>query len=69
MNVQPTTLRDSEMALQGKPLAPGIARPLKSVIQRELETPISRKIIAGEIKEESSVKAKEKNGELEFVIK
>jgi ATP-dependent Clp protease ATP-binding subunit ClpB len=45
------------------------ARPLKRVIQRELETPLSRKIIAGEIKEGSEVKAKAKGDEIVFEIK
>ncbi len=45
------------------------ARPLKRVIQRELETPLSRKIIAGEIKEGSKVRIKEKNDVIIFEIK
>ena len=45
------------------------ARPLKRVIQRELETPISRKLIAGEIKEGSDVTAWAKGEEIEFKIK
>jgi len=45
------------------------ARPLKRVIQRELETPLSRKIIAGEIKEGSKVKIKSKNDEMIFEIR
>jgi ATP-dependent Clp protease ATP-binding subunit ClpB len=45
------------------------ARPLKRTIQRELETPLSRKIIAGEIKEGSEVKAKVKKDEITFEIK
>jgi ATP-dependent Clp protease ATP-binding subunit ClpB len=38
------------------------ARPLKRTIQRELETPLSRKIIAGEVKEGSKVLTTAKNG-------
>jgi ATP-dependent Clp protease ATP-binding subunit ClpB len=45
------------------------ARPLKRVLQRELETPISRKIIKGEVKEGSEVKATAKGGTIEFEIK
>jgi ATP-dependent Clp protease ATP-binding subunit ClpB len=45
------------------------ARPLKRVIQRELETPLSKKIIGGEIKEGSKVKVKAKNDEIAFEIK
>jgi ATP-dependent Clp protease ATP-binding subunit ClpB len=44
------------------------ARPLKRVIQRELETPLSRKIIAGEIKEGTKVKISAKNDEIIFKI-
>ena len=45
------------------------ARPLKRVIQRELESPLSRKIIGGEIREGSKVKTKAKNNELVFETK
>ena len=45
------------------------ARPLKRVIQRDLETPLSRKIIAGGIKEGSKVKAKARDDEIAFEIK
>jgi ATP-dependent Clp protease ATP-binding subunit ClpB len=45
------------------------ARPLKRVIQRELETPLSIKIIAGQIKEGSNVRIKAKNDEITFDIK
>ena len=41
------------------------ARPLKRVIQRELETLLSKKIIAGEIKEGSTVQATAKDGKIE----
>jgi ATP-dependent Clp protease ATP-binding subunit ClpB len=44
------------------------ARPLKRVIQRELETLLSRKIIAGEIKEGSRVEVTVKNDQLEFSV-
>jgi ATP-dependent Clp protease ATP-binding subunit ClpB len=42
------------------------ARPLKRTIQRELETPLSKKIIAGEVKEGSKVFVTVKNDTLEF---
>ncbi|MBN2035146.1 MAG: AAA family ATPase, partial [Chitinispirillaceae bacterium] len=45
------------------------ARPLKRVIQKELETNLSRKIIAGEIKEGSKIRIKTKNDEIVFEIK
>jgi ATP-dependent Clp protease ATP-binding subunit ClpB len=41
------------------------ARPLKRVIQRELETLLSRKIIAGEVKEGSNVLVTAKDGVIE----
>jgi ATP-dependent Clp protease ATP-binding subunit ClpB len=40
------------------------ARPLKRVIQRELENLLADKILKGEIKEGDSIKVKEKGGEL-----
>ena len=44
------------------------ARPLKRAIQRELETPLGRKILAGEIREGQSVLVDydERKGELTF---
>jgi ATP-dependent Clp protease ATP-binding subunit ClpB len=45
------------------------ARPLKRAIQQELETPISRMIIAGELVEGQSVKAENKKGVLAFAGK
>ncbi|MCF7849290.1 MAG: ATP-dependent chaperone ClpB [Kiritimatiellales bacterium] len=42
------------------------ARPLKRFIQQHLESPISRKIIAGELGEESVIKLTVKNGMLDF---
>jgi ATP-dependent Clp protease ATP-binding subunit ClpB len=44
------------------------ARPLKRVIQRELETLLSKKIIAGEIKEGSTVRATATGGAIEVTI-
>jgi len=40
------------------------ARPLKRYIQRTLETQIGRKIVSGEIREGSTIKIDDKNGEL-----
>jgi ATP-dependent Clp protease ATP-binding subunit ClpB len=45
------------------------ARPLKRAIQREIETPLSRKIIAGEVKEGSTVRAGVTGGAIEFEVK
>ena len=45
------------------------ARPLKRAIQKELETPISRMIIAGEIKEGGAIKVTAKGEELAFKVK
>ena len=45
------------------------ARPLKREIQRELETPISRMIIAGEVKEGSTVTARARGEKMEFEVK
>jgi len=42
------------------------ARPLKRFIQQRLETPLSRKIIAGDIAEGSSVEVSVKDGALVF---
>ncbi|MEN8254507.1 MAG: ATP-dependent chaperone ClpB [Verrucomicrobiota bacterium] len=42
------------------------ARPLKRFIQQHLETPLSRRIIAGDIAEGASVEVSEKGGELVF---
>jgi ATP-dependent Clp protease ATP-binding subunit ClpB len=42
------------------------ARPLKRFIQRQLETPLSRRILAGEIRDNSRVHVTAKNGELRF---
>jgi len=44
------------------------ARPLKRFLKRELETRISRSIIAGDILEGSTVSIKVDNGSLEFVF-
>ena len=40
------------------------ARPLKRVIQRELETPISRMLIAGELKEDCTIRVTEEGGKI-----
>ncbi len=45
------------------------ARPLKREIQRELETPISRMIIAGEVKEGSTVTVTASGEKMEFAVK
>ncbi|MBD3322052.1 MAG: AAA domain-containing protein, partial [Chitinivibrionales bacterium] len=45
------------------------ARPLKRTIQRELETAISRMIVAGEIGEGQTVKARGVGDSLEFEVK
>jgi ATP-dependent Clp protease ATP-binding subunit ClpB len=45
------------------------ARPLKRAIQRELETPISRMIIAGEILEGGVISATARGEELVFTVK
>jgi len=42
------------------------ARPLKRFIQRHIETPLSRKLIAGEITDNSRVRVELKKGELVF---
>ncbi|MDX2177130.1 MAG: ATP-dependent Clp protease ATP-binding subunit [Candidatus Sumerlaeia bacterium] len=44
------------------------ARPLRRVIQRSLEDPLSLKIIAGELPDNSTVTASMKDGEIVFVI-
>ncbi|MCK5852668.1 ATP-dependent chaperone ClpB [bacterium] len=45
------------------------ARPLKRYIQRELETRLGRKIISGEIPDNSTVIVDDKNGDLNITIK
>jgi ATP-dependent Clp protease ATP-binding subunit ClpB len=44
------------------------ARPLRRVIQRELETPLSKKILAGEVKEGDKVVVKKGERGLEFEV-
>jgi ATP-dependent Clp protease ATP-binding subunit ClpB len=44
------------------------ARPLKRVIQQEVETPLSRKIVAGEIKEGDTITIKGGKNGLEFEV-
>ncbi len=42
------------------------ARPLKRIIQKAMETPISRLLISGELLEGQMLKVDEKDGELTF---
>ena len=42
------------------------ARPIKRLISKSIETPVSRKIIAGEIKENKKLKISVSNGEFSF---
>ncbi len=42
------------------------ARPLKRAIQREIETPLARKLVAGEIRDGEQVRIDERSGELVF---
>jgi ATP-dependent Clp protease ATP-binding subunit ClpB len=42
------------------------ARPLKRAIQREIETPLARKLVAGEIRDGAQVLIDERGGELVF---
>jgi ATP-dependent Clp protease ATP-binding subunit ClpB len=42
------------------------ARPLKRAIQREIETPLSRLILKGEVKDNSIVRAKVSEGAITF---
>jgi len=43
------------------------ARPLKRLIQREIENPLAMKVLSGEIKEGSTVKVDIKDGALVFL--
>jgi ATP-dependent Clp protease ATP-binding subunit ClpB len=45
------------------------ARPLKRVIQRELETPMSRLLVSGELKEGQAIRVSAAKEKLEFTIK
>jgi ATP-dependent Clp protease ATP-binding subunit ClpA len=45
------------------------ARPLKRIIQRQIETPLSRMLVAGEVKEGQTVEAREEGKELRFSVK
>jgi len=45
------------------------ARPLKRFLQRAIETPLSRQIIAGSIADRSRVRVEFKKGELVFESK
>ncbi|HVG17718.1 MAG TPA: hypothetical protein VNI02_01600, partial [Blastocatellia bacterium] len=42
------------------------ARPLKRAIQREIETPLSRLILKGEVKDNSVVRAAVSGGQIGF---
>ncbi|HPP30817.1 MAG TPA: type VI secretion system ATPase TssH, partial [bacterium] len=44
------------------------ARPLKRLIQREIENPLALKVLSGEVKEGSSVKVDIKDGKPIFVV-
>ncbi len=44
------------------------ARPLKRVIQHEIETPIAKGIIKGDIKENSNLKLEVKDGKISFTV-
>jgi ATP-dependent Clp protease ATP-binding subunit ClpB len=44
------------------------ARPLKRAIQKELETPLARKLVAGEIRDGQMVRVDERNRELVFEV-
>jgi ATP-dependent Clp protease ATP-binding subunit ClpB len=44
------------------------ARPLKRAIQKEVETPLARKLIGGEIRDGQKVFVTEKNKELVFEV-
>ncbi len=45
------------------------ARPLKRAIQRELETPISRLLVSGELTDGNTIRVSAENDRLEFTIK
>ncbi len=42
------------------------ARPLKRAIQKEIETPLARKLVAGEIRDGALIRVDERDGELVF---
>jgi ATP-dependent Clp protease ATP-binding subunit ClpB len=44
------------------------ARPLKRAIQKEIETPLARKLVAGEIHDGQKVLVDEKNREMKFEV-
>ncbi len=44
------------------------ARPLKRAIQKEIETPLARRLVAGEIRDGQNVELDEKDGELTFAV-
>lgn len=61
---------DAKLLLADKGFDPVYgARPLKRVIQKELETPISRMLIAGDIREGSHLQIFAENGNLKFETK
>ena len=53
------------MANKGYDVAFG-ARPLRRVIEREVETPLAKKLIAGEVNEGDTVLIDVENGEIEI---
>jgi ATP-dependent Clp protease ATP-binding subunit ClpB len=44
------------------------ARPLKRAIQKEVETPLARRLVAGEIRDGQKVLVSERNGGLNFEV-
>ncbi|HEV8145250.1 MAG TPA: AAA family ATPase, partial [Bryobacteraceae bacterium] len=44
------------------------ARPLKRAIQREVETPLARRLVAGEVHDGQKIRVDEQNGELLFEV-
>ncbi|MBV8844229.1 MAG: AAA family ATPase, partial [Bryobacterales bacterium] len=44
------------------------ARPLKRAIQREIETPLARRLVAGEIHDGQTVRIDERKGEMTFEV-
>ena len=44
------------------------ARPLKRAIQKEIETPLARRLVAGDVRDGQNVKVELKDGALEFLI-
>jgi ATP-dependent Clp protease ATP-binding subunit ClpB len=44
------------------------ARPLKRAIQKEIETPLARKLVSGEVHDGQTVRIDEKNREMTFEV-